>query len=359
MSLLNEGEIIGVTYEVERLLGEGEFAEVYRVKHRFLGRQAMKVFKLVGMTIAEVERALAEACLLSRIGHPNIIRVFDANVSDSSAGQIGYFTMEYVAGGTLNAFRRTYGNSFIPVSLTLQIIRQVCCGLAVAHSAQPPIIHRDVKPQNILVGYDDQGPRVRLSDFGLAKHVNPLTLQASARGTRSFKPPESFEDVQSDSPAGDVWAVGLCFYLLLTDTLPYLGENDPDEAVPAIPTRAWRPPSDFNVQVDRETDEVVHRALALRSSERYRDAVEFLTDLDRIVFRRCPSTTTGEVPNSMAEVPALEMARKMAEHATALAREATRLGEAASLLERALEICPMLRRDYGYRLELWRKGVAQ
>ena len=74
MALLKNEQKIRGTYEVERLLGEGAFAEVYRVRHRFLGRQAMKVFKQVDMTLEEIEELLAEAILLSRIGHPNIVR---------------------------------------------------------------------------------------------------------------------------------------------------------------------------------------------------------------------------------------------------------------------------------------------
>src|SRR5436305_7724081 len=106
MRLLREGETVRDTYEVERFLGEGAFAEVYRVKHRFLGRQAMKVFKTTGMTVEETEQMLAEAVMLSRIGHPNIVRVFEANVTDTSRGVCGFFTMEYVAGGSLEQFWR-------------------------------------------------------------------------------------------------------------------------------------------------------------------------------------------------------------------------------------------------------------
>src|SRR5207249_3750949 len=115
MSLLQEGQVIRSTYEVERLLGSGAFAEVYRVKHRFLGRQAMKVFKTAGMTIEETEERLVEALILSRIGHPNIIRVFDANITDTSQGVCGFFTMEYVAGGNLEQLWQTYGSRFMPL----------------------------------------------------------------------------------------------------------------------------------------------------------------------------------------------------------------------------------------------------
>jgi serine/threonine-protein kinase len=106
MELLQENQIIRGTYEVERLLGVGAFAEVYRVKHRFFGRQAIKVFKSVGMTMEEIEGMMGEAIMLSRMGHPNIIRVFDADVIETSWGTCGFFTMEYVAGGSLvNIFR--------------------------------------------------------------------------------------------------------------------------------------------------------------------------------------------------------------------------------------------------------------
>ena len=93
-------------------------------------------------------------------------------------------------------------------------MKQICRGLCVAHNANPPIIHRDIKPQNILVGYEADGLRARLSDFGLAKEVNPLTLLATAAGTLSFKPPESFRGKRhSDSPAADVFALGVTMYL--------------------------------------------------------------------------------------------------------------------------------------------------
>ena len=105
--MLQDGQVIRETYEVERFLGEGACAEVYRVKHRFLGRQAMKVFKRVGMSLNEIEEMLGEAILLSQIGHPNIVRVFDANVLQSSRGVCGYFTMENIPGGSTSDISRT------------------------------------------------------------------------------------------------------------------------------------------------------------------------------------------------------------------------------------------------------------
>src|SRR5437762_5088711 len=133
MRLLEEGQTARDTYEVERFLGGGAFAEVYRVKHRLLGRQAMKVFKRVGMNLEEIHDMLGEAILLSRIGHPNIVRVFDANVLETPRGTCGYFTMENIPGGSLDKFWRSHGSRFVPVETTIDLVKQVCRGIAQAH----------------------------------------------------------------------------------------------------------------------------------------------------------------------------------------------------------------------------------
>jgi len=171
------------------------------------------------MTLEEIEKMLGEAVLLSRIGHPNIIRVFEANILEISRTTYGFFTMEYIPGGTLNRYWQSYGSKLMSVEEAVEIMKQVCSGLSIAHCETTPVIHRDIKPQNILIGYDSGGMRVKVSDFGLAKRVNPMTLLASAKGTLGFKPPESLENL--DSCAADVWALGTTLYLLLTDKLPF------------------------------------------------------------------------------------------------------------------------------------------
>ena len=192
MPLLQEGQVIRETYEVERLLGEGAFAEVYRVKHRFLGRQAMKVFKRVGMSLDEIHEMLGEAVLLTHSKHPNIISVFNADIFETPRGTCGFFTMEHVPGGSLDKFWSSHGTQLVPIATTLDLIKQVCRGISLAHREKPPIIHRDIKPQNILVGYEADGLRARVSDFGLAKKVNPLTLLATAAGTLSLQTARGF-----------------------------------------------------------------------------------------------------------------------------------------------------------------------
>lgn len=367
MALLREGQSIRGTYEVERLVGEGAFAEVYRVRHRFLGRQAMKVFKTVGMTVSEIEDMLGEAILLSRIGHPNLIRVFDANTTETSRGICGFFTTEYIAGGSLEQFWRSHGANLVPVETTVEIARQICRGLAVAHGEDPPIIHRDVKPQNILIGYEGDGLRARVCDFGLAKRVNPLTMLASARGTRSFKAPEAFLDPQSDSCAGDVWAVGSTVYLLLTDRLPLAEGAELDVMDMSRFDRPVIPPSRLNLRVDPLLDQIVVRSLALKPQDRYARAQEMLADLEawrppaavtRAGAKQTVASETSKVALGAHTPPDEEEARKLVKRALELAAKPGQLGEAADLMEEAINRWPDIRAEQEYRLRLWRRGLV-
>jgi len=361
--LLRDGQTIRDTYEVERQLGEGAFAEVYRVRHRFLGRQAMKVFKSVGMTTDEIETMLGEAILLSRIGHPNIIRVFDANTIETSTGVCGFFTMEYIAGGSLEQFWQSFGAQFMPVDTAVEVVVQVGRGLALAHAQQPPIVHRDIKPQNILIGYEQDGIRARLCDFGLAKHVNPLTLAATTMGTRCFKAPEAFQSLHGDSLRGDVWSLGVTLYLTLTDHLPYSDSEGRDVKF----DRPFVPPSGLNPEADEVLDAIARRALAVSPEARHADAGQLLAELERWQSAKRSRSLEVKSPGSPDDTKsALGMSRHedgnrgtaMAGEAIRLARDTGRLSEAADLMEQAMNLSPELRDRHEYTAQLWRRGIS-
>jgi len=365
MALLQDGQTIRDTYEVERFVGEGAFAEVYRVKHRFLGRQAMKVFKRVGMTLPEIVEILGEAITLSRIGHPNIVRVFDANVMETPGGLCGYFTMENVAGGSLDKFWRSHGTKLIPVQTTVDLARQVCRGLSVAHRETPPVIHRDIKPQNILVGYEPDGLRARVSDFGLAKQVNPLTLLATAAGTLAFKPPEAFSDKKGDSCAADVWAIGTTLYLLLTDRFPYKQPNDLGWGSKNLFNEEYIPPSEINPDANVAMDKIIATALALDAKGRFPSAVEFLDALNSWEPGAPCTKRKGAAAseNSKVAIGGRQTSQNRAE-AEAMASRAVRLqkegqlGDAADLMEDAFNKWPSLREQYAPQVKLWRRGIS-
>jgi serine/threonine protein kinase len=368
LALLEDGQILRDAYEVERYLGEGAFAEVYRVKHRFLGRQALKLFKVPGLTVPEIEQMLGEAVMLSKLNHPNIIRTFNADVLEINGQRFGFFTMEYVAGGSLDQFWRSFGQRFIPAQTVVDILKQVCQGLVVAHSQDPPIVHRDIKPQNILIGYDKEGLRAKISDFGLAKQVNPLTLMASARGTRCFKSPEAFDDFNSDSCSGDVWAIGTTMYLLLTDKLPF---DLPDDASNVTSKSFEKPPalpSRLNVLSDSRLDRIATRCLSVDPRLRYQNAMELLADLERWTPHlstepahdskgKDKHETSKEVLGSHSPANE-ETARSLARQAIKVSQEPGRLPDAADLMEEALNKFPAMREEYQGRVKLWRRGIA-
>jgi len=362
LSILQIGEIIRDTYEVEKFLGQGAFAEVYRVSHQFMRqRQAMKVFKTPGTTLSDLEMGMGEARMLSELRHPNLMEVFDANVMEIQGRRYGYFTMNYMPGGTLETYWRSFGNRFMPVEEVVDVARQLCRGLSLAHSKTPAIVHRDIKPQNILVSYPETGIHVRLSDFGLAKAVNPLTLLASSRGTIGFKPPESFRN--QDSCPADIWALGTTLYLLLTDNLPFpaLGNRDLEDAHRFL--RPLIPASSFNSAVDRALDTILFRCLASDPLDRYPHAMELLNDLDRWSPGADPlgsclsdygkTCTPAPTPAATREADAA----RLAEQAFEVAKDPTRLAEAAELMEEAIGKNPEFRDKYREHLRLWRRGV--
>ncbi len=367
MPILNEGQSIKETYEVERFLGEGAFAEVYRVRHRFLGRQAMKVFKRTGMSESDVFEALNEALLLTHLKHPNIISVYDANVLDTPRGACGYFTMEHVSGGSLDRFWRSHGTRLVPVDTTVNVLRQVCRGMAVAHAATPPIIHRDLKPQNILVGYESDGLRARVSDFGLAKTVNPLTLLATAAGTLAFKPPETFLKDKADSCAADVWALGVTMYLLLTDQLPFAVDSDLGWANKKAFEPELSPPSAWNVDIDSSLEKIVLRCLNNDPIKRYPTAIELLEALEEwkkpVVSQRhepkkpSASELSKSVLGPHSDVDH-EEGRQLVQQAIRKAKEDGRLFDAADLMEEAFNKSPSLRQKYANQVRLWRCGIS-
>ena len=351
--LLSTGDRVSDTLVIDRLLGEGAFAEVHRVKHEFLGWQAMKLFKRVA-SLAETRRMLEEARLLSTLGHPNIVRLFDASTVSTPEGVRGYFTMEYVAGGSLEVLQNAHRRS-VPVDLVAEVIEQMASGLAIAHSQKPPILHRDITLANVLVGYDESGLRIRLSDFGLAKRADPFTLLASAQGTYAFMAPEVLRN-QGYSCAGDVFSVGTIAYLLLTGRLPY----DPrGGSITTYSAARYNtpplPPSSYNPEVDAALDTIILNTLSAEVPTRTPDAGALENALR---VRRLSGTSSGSArTESSPESPTTE-ALQLAEEALRLVLELGRLEKAADLMEEAVNLSPQLRELYLGKLTLWRRGVT-
>ncbi len=275
--------VIRDTYTVDSVLGEGAFGVVYKVRHKFLGIQALKVFHPERISEKLVVDFLNEAVILSKITHPNVVRVFEANHFEWKDKNISYVAMEYIPGGTLDDYLRKK-NRLAP-ALALRIQTMICRGLAQAHQLSVPVIHRDVKPQNIMLDMAGENIVVKVSDFGQAKHADPLTKLAESAGTLAYMAPEGFWNYKS--PASDVYSAGMILYIMLTGVSPfkmpeggpYKNPKDIERLIRKTRSGPVKPPSVFNADIDRELDVIVLKALEKNAEDRYADAKEFLAAL--------------------------------------------------------------------------------
>jgi serine/threonine protein kinase len=349
-TLLIRAQRINSALVVDRRLGEGAFAEVYRVRHHILGWQALKLFKHVA-SLEATSRLFDEARILSTLGHPNIIRVFDAGTVQTSEGMRGYITMEYVAGGSLERLVASHSGA-VPVDEATAVLRQAAEGLAVAHERQHPIVHRDLSLANVLITYDESGLRVKVSDFGLAKETDPGTMAASAQGTVAYMPPEVLRRGTGYSCAGDVWALGTIAYFLLTGHFPYDG-GDPVQSFSLERfNRPLQPPSAFNDDVGRELDRLVGDMLRVDPAERPATAREVAERAEALR----PPAGVRPPPNGAAGVE--RSVEEQVRAAVELSRMPGRLADAANQLEEAVSRHPRLRERHMARLMTWRRGVV-
>jgi serine/threonine protein kinase len=340
--------VIRDTYTVDGVLGEGAFGVVYKVRHKFLGIQALKVFHPEKITKQSENDLLNEAFILSKLTHPNVVRVFDANHFDWRGKMLSYVAMEYVAGGTLNSYLRNKGK--LDPNLAVQIQIMICRGLAQGHQLNPPVIHRDVKPQNIMVDGQGENLIVKVSDFGQAKHVDPLTKLADSAGTLAYMAPEGFWNYKS--PASDVYSAGIVFYIMLTGASPfkmpsterYSDEQEVERTIRRSRSTPPKVPSELRRELDPRLDAIVMKALENDADKRYQDASEFLHALETY-----PPSTAQPLKTKISE--ALQMGRQYRDLPQAIAAMEAVLREAS-----AQERQELMNR-YGIILENWKKGI--
>jgi serine/threonine-protein kinase len=272
------GMVIGGTYRVEGFLGAGAFGDVYRVCHRFLGWQALKLIE-AGPGAAPVAELLKEARVLATLSHPHVVRLFDADVHESNLGAFPYFTMEYIAGGTLRQQMRKRRRFAIAEALDATV--QILEGVGAAHSLSPAVLHRDVTPRNVLVAAE-RPLFLKLSDFGLARHVDPEVRLVRSAGKIEYQPPEAARHFASET--SDLYAVGLILYELLTGVPAFpLPRDQFDLSTGAAVATALvqmrrdppEPPSTWQPEIPSALDELVMAVLAQEPQERLDSAEEF------------------------------------------------------------------------------------
>ncbi len=274
--VLPEGLEIGHRYRVQRLLGIGGMGAVYRVRDKELERDV--ALKLIRSEIADnattLERFKREIHLSSSVTHRNVLRVFDLGESDG----VKFLTMQYVEGEDLGAiFKR---EKKLPLPRVISIFRQICEGVAAAH--EPGVIHRDLKPQNIMI---DSSDRVYVTDFGLAKTAEQsgITQTGSVIGTPFYMSPEQVKGAPIDQRS-DIYSLGVILYQMATGQLPYTGST-PYEVMIQRVQRPPRPARELNPEIPLYLTRILDRCMAIDPAVRYATVGEILQDLNDATFR--------------------------------------------------------------------------
>lgn len=260
---------IGGRYKLEKELGRGGMGVVYLAHDTQLDRPV--ALKFLGDFIDHSDefrqRFTREARTAARIAHPNIISIYDINSSRGKA----YIAMEYVEGGSLYRYIRTKGK--LSPRETANIFVQVCSALAAIHEAG--IVHRDIKPDNILIA---KGGLVKITDFGLAKAEDVrLTRTGALMGTPSYMAPEQVLGKETD-PRSDIYSLGLVLHECLTGKTVFTGEDVLEKQLNETP----KPPSAFTDGIPEALDRIVMNCVAKKPEARYQTARALMDDLRRI-----------------------------------------------------------------------------
>jgi tetratricopeptide (TPR) repeat protein/tRNA A-37 threonylcarbamoyl transferase component Bud32 len=272
VTALPPGSDFGPRYRIESLLGQGGMGRVYKAYDKDIDRTvALKVVRhgVMGETDA-LKRFKQELHLASKISHKNILRIHDMG----EVGGTKFITMAYVEGQDLYGILKEHPK--MPIERALKFATQLAEALAAAHAEG--VIHRDLKPQNILVNKDDQ---IFVSDFGLAKSFEEgaqgMTKTGAFLGTPRYMSPEQVEGKPADQRS-DLYAYGLIFYEMVTGDVPFTGESTLKVMYQRIQEKPKNPKL-VNPSLPSWIARIIMRCLEKDPAERYQTAYEILADL--------------------------------------------------------------------------------
>ena len=277
-----QGEPTIAGYDIEKRLGTGGFGVVYLARCKRGGELVAIKVMLSKVAVGKHgrERFLQEINLLKAIEHKNIVSLKD----HGAIGSVFYFVMEYCESGSVDHLMKHVGGT-LGMAEAASIMLQALDGLAYAHSKG--VVHRDIKPGNILLKGSKKNWLVKISDLGLAKNFEQagfsgMTMTGSTMGTPSFMPREQVTNFKHVKPVSDVWGIGATFYNMITGRVPrdFRAGRDPMEVVlhgAVVPIRK-RDPS-----IPKGLAEVIDRALSDETTGRYQSAGEMRKALERVL----------------------------------------------------------------------------
>jgi serine/threonine-protein kinase len=278
-------------YRIVRKLGSGGMANVYLAEDEDLGRRV--AIKILNARYADdelfVERFRREAKSAASLSHPNIVSIYDRGEAEGHP----YIAMEVIEGRSLKELILSRGP--VPVEKAITYAKQILSALRFAH--RNGIIHRDIKPHNILVGVED---RLKVTDFGIARAgASEMTEVGSIMGTAQYLSPEQAGGSGSlVTAASDLYSAGVVLYEMLTGQVPFSGDTPFEIAMKHL-NETPRPPSELEPGVPDELDQIVLRALAKDPADRYASADEFSDELDRCAAGLPISRETAEAATAV------------------------------------------------------------
>ena len=268
--MLSKGQKINDRYEIIKNIGEGGMANVYLAQDTILDRKvAVKVLR--GDLASDdkfIRRFQREALSVSNLSHPNIVEVYDVGEEDGNH----YIVMEYIEGKTLKQLLKK--RESLTLTEVIDIMTQLTDGISHAHESY--IIHRDIKPQNIMI--EDDG-RIKITDFGIAMALNAtqLTQTNSVMGSVHYLPPEQASG-KGATVKSDIYSLGILMYELLTGNVPFKGDNAVEIALKhmkdKIPSIRKQDPS-----IPQSVENIILKASAKNPRNRYDTAKEMHEDL--------------------------------------------------------------------------------
>lgn len=270
--MISIGRVLAGRYQINGFIGEGGMSRVWRALDQNTGKNvAVKVLREeYSEDESFIRRFDREAQAASRMSHPNIVNLLDVGVEEDGTR---YLVMEYVQGKTLKRFIQESGA--LRPEIAAQIIIRVLAALQHAH--QNGVVHRDIKPQNILI---DKEGTVKVADFGIARMANAQTVNQtdeSVMGSVYYFSPEQARGAAVDARS-DIYSVGVVFYEMLTGKVPFTGDTPVAIAMQHLQT-APIPPAEVNPSVSSALDFVVLHAMEKKPRRRYQTAEEMLRDV--------------------------------------------------------------------------------
>ena len=272
------GKKLDGRYEIRELIGVGGMANVYHCYDTIDAREvAIKILKDEFLDNEDfIRRFKNESKAIAVLNHPNIVRVYDVSFGD----MIQYIVMEYIDGITLKEYIDMQGvlDWKETVHLTTQILK------ALQHAHENGIVHRDIKPHNIMLLQDGT---IKVTDFGIARFSSNATrtMTEQAIGSVHYIAPEQARGEKTDGKT-DIYSVGVMMYEMLTGTLPFDGDSAVSVALMQLQAKPRRP-REINPDIPEGLEEITMKAMQKNPDDRYLSAVEMLSDIER--FRLNPS----------------------------------------------------------------------